>query len=166
MGIRETLRQALKDDVDGSSYIAWTLARNGHKAALQEALARALRVCDRPNADLTDLQGAAALLRDFGNDRQLQQLAALVRKYQTLDRRFYSVLWQYSTESGNPREARVLAVVMGDRQIAFGETRVCDFAVGVLERATGEHFGAGGKTIAERDAAVSRARSWLDSHPL
>ncbi len=152
--LNETLRQALKDDVSGTSYIALTLARNGHKALLPEALNRALRVCDRPAADLdhTDLQGAAALLRDFGNDRQLDQLAGLVRKYQTHDRNFYNLLWQYSTEVGNPREARVLSVVLNDRQPLYEGMTVCDFAVGVLERATGEHFGS-----------VAAARAWLDA---
>jgi len=159
----ETLRRALIEDLPGSSYIAWTLARNGHRAVLQEALARAVRVADRPNADLVDLQGAAALLRDYGNDQELQQLAGLVRKYQALDREFYDVLWQYSTEADNPREVRVLAVVLRDRHIISGQTRVCDFAVGVLEHATGQHFGAGGKTTTERDAAVSRALAWLKS---
>jgi len=159
----ETLRQALRDDVAGTSYIAWTLARNGHQATLPDALARALKVANRPDADLTDLQGAAALLRDYGTDRDLVQLAALVRKYQTADRTFYSSLWQYATESGNPREARVLAVVLRDRRSVSGEIRSCDMAVGALERATGKHFGADGASQRERDAAVSQALEWLAS---
>jgi hypothetical protein len=162
----ETLRQALRNDVAGSCYIAWTLARNGHRATLQEALARALKVADRPDGDFTDLQGAAALLRDFGSDRQLKQLAGLVRKYQTRDEKFYGVLWQYATEDGNPREALVLAVVLRDRRIIFDETRYCDMAVGVLDRAVGQHFGSGGKTLKERDDAVSRALAWLKSQGL
>jgi len=162
----DTLRQALWNDLIGSSYIAWTLAHAGHPTALPEALARALRVADRPNADYTDLQGAAALLRDFGSDRELEQLATLVRKYQTADPKFYGVLWQYATENGNPREARVLAVVLHDRRVAFGDTRYCDFALAVLEKAVGRQFGAGGKTLKERDDAVSRALAWLVSQGL
>ena len=162
----ETLRQALRNDAAGTSYIAWTLARNGHQATLPDALARALKVADRPGADPTDLQGAAALLRDFGSDEQLKQLAALVRKYQTADRNFYQVLWQYASESGNPREARVLGVVLRDRRILFDQTRYCDFAVGVLERAVNQHFGSGGKTAQERDDSVSRALAWLQSQGL
>lgn len=157
----ETLRQALSDDLSGTSYIAWTLAHNGRRAVLKEALNRALRVCDRPASDYTDLQGAAALLRDFGSDRQLDQLAAQVRKYQTLDRKFYSVLWQYSTEADSPREARVLSVVLNDREPLDNGMRVCDFAVGVLERATGEHFRSATKTD---DEALAAARAWLDTH--
>ena len=58
----ETLRMALQNDVTGSSYIAWTLVRNGNRDVLPEALARALKVVDRPaGGDFTDLQGAAAL---------------------------------------------------------------------------------------------------------
>ena len=159
----ETLRQALKDDLAGSSYIAWTLARNGHQEVLQEALAGALKVADRPGADNTDLQGAAMLLRDYGSDQQLQELASMIRKYQTTNRKFYYSLWQYSTQAGSPRETRVLAVVLQDRRVAFGETRVCDIALSELEKATGQHFGAGAKTTAERDAAVSRALAWLKS---
>ena len=159
----ETLRKALADDAPGSSYIAWTQAQHGYKAVLPEALARALRVVDRPPAsDYTDLQGAAALLRDFGNDQQLRQLAAVVAKYQIRDHEYYSTLWQYATEAGNPREARVLAVVLRDRNpVPRSDIRICDFAVGVLERAVGQKFATGGKTLVERDEAVSRAMAWL-----
>ncbi len=160
----KALVTALQNDLDGSSYIAWTLAHTGHQATLPEALGRALKVADRPDGDLTDLQGAAALLRDYGSDQELKELAGLVRKYQTGDRKFYHMLWQYATESGNPREARVLAVVLRDRRIVFDETRYCDFAVGVLEKAVNQHFGSGGKTMKERDEAVSRALAWLESH--
>jgi len=151
----ETLRQALQDDLAGSSYIAWTLAHNNHQANLPEALARALKVVDRPDADATDLQGAAALLRDYGSDQDLKKLATLVRKYQTQNEKFYAALWQYATEAGNPREARVLAVVLQDRRIVFKETRYCDFALGVLEKAVGQHF-----------SSVSQALQWLKSQGL
>jgi hypothetical protein len=56
---------------------------------------------------------------------------------------------------------RVLAVVLRDRRVVSGETRYCDFAVGVLERAVGQHFGSDGKTMKERDGAVSRTLAWL-----
>lgn len=157
----ETLRQALRDDLEGSSYIAWTLARNAHQATLRDALARALRVADRPASDYNDLQGAAALLRDSGSDQELRQLAGLVRKYQTQDENFYNLLWQDATMDGNPREARVLSVVLRDRRIAFGEIRYCDLAVAELEKAAGQHFGSGGATLKERDTAVSAALAWL-----
>ena len=159
----ETLRKALNDDVAGSSYIAWIQAQNAHKAVLPEALVRALRVVDRaPVGNYDDLQGAAALLRDFGNDQQLRQLAAIVAKYQTQDREYYSRLWQFATTARNPHEARVLAVVLRDRTpVPRSDFRVCDSAVGVLERAVGQKFGGGGQTLPERDEAVSRATAWL-----
>ncbi|HLG96086.1 MAG TPA: hypothetical protein VKX49_07220 [Bryobacteraceae bacterium] len=159
--LTNTLRRALKENASGTSYIAWTLAHNGHKAVLDDALDRALRVCDQPTSDRTDLEGAAALLRDFGSDRQLDRLAALVRKYQTFDRDFYSVLWQYSAEASSPREVRVLSVVLNDREPLFNGMRVCDFAVGILERAIGEDFHSQSKSS---DDTVARARAWLDAH--
>lgn len=164
----ETLRQALRDDVAGSSYIAWTLARNGNRAILPEALARALRVADRPDASTGqgDLQGAGALLREFGSDQDLKQLAQLVRKYQTQNQNFYTGLWQYSTENGNPREARVLAVVLHDTRPITPEMRACDFALGVLERAVGQTFHSSGTTIQDRDAAVAKALAWLEAQGL
>jgi hypothetical protein len=157
----ETLRQALRADLAGSSYIAWTLARNGHQATLRDALDRALKVADQPASDNNDLQGAAALLRDYGSDQELKQLAGLVSKYQTADEKFYNLLWQFATEDGKPREARVLAVVLRDRRLDSGEMRYCDFAVGALEKAVGQHFSSRGTTLKERDDAVSRALDWL-----
>ncbi len=164
----ETLRQALRADLPGSSWIAFGFVRGGHRDVLPDALVRALKVADRPGADGTDLQGAAGLLRDYGSDRDLDKLAALVQKYQTRNKRFYSVLWQYATEAGNPREARVLAVVLRDRSLLYelpnyGPVRYCDFAVGVLERAVGQHFGTGAVTQSGRDQAVEMALSWLRS---
>jgi hypothetical protein len=162
----DLLRQALRNDVTGSSYIAWTLAKNGHQATLPDALARALRVADRPDSDYNDIQGAANVLRDFGNDADLKQLAGLVRKYQTQDEKFYRLLWQSATEGGNPREARVLEVVLRDRRVAFGETRYCDLAVGTLERAVKRSFSSAGQSVTERDDAVSSALAWLKSQGL
>ena len=159
----ETLRRALRDDVAGTSYIAWTLARNGHCETLPEAQARALKVVDRPDSDYNDLQGAAALLVDYGTDEQLKQLANVVRKYQTENRDFYGMLWQHATGDNNPRAVGVLAVVLRDRRIVFGEFRYCDLAVGALERAVGQKFGAGADTQQERDTAVSGALAWLAS---
>ena len=162
----EGVRKALRDDINGSSYVASTLVHNGHWSILPEALARALKVADRPDGDPTDLQGAAAVLRDYGSDQDLKQLAALVRKYQTQDQKFYNILWQYCTEAGNPREALVLAAVLQDRRIDFDDYRYCDYAVGVLARAAKQDFGAGGKTLKERDDAVSRALAWIASQGL
>jgi hypothetical protein len=53
--------------------------------------------------------------------------------------------------------------VLRDRRIVFGEFRYCDLAVGALERAVGQKFGAGADTQQERDAAVSGALAWLAS---
>lgn len=135
--------------------------RNGHHETLLEALTRALKVADRPNADRTDLQGAAALLQEHGTDDQVKRLTNLVRKYQTEDREFYGSLWQYATDESSSRGAQVLAVVLRDRRTVFGEIRYCDLAVGALERSVGQKFGAGGDTQQERDAAISRALAWL-----
>jgi hypothetical protein len=116
---------------------------------------------NRPASDYNDLQGAAALLRDYGSDQEVKQLAGLVRKYQRQDEKFYRVLWQFATYDGNPREARVLAVVLRDRRIVFGEVRYCDLAAGELAKAAGQQFGSGGATLKERDDAVSQAQAWL-----
>ena len=54
-----------------------------------------------------------------------------MRKYQALEPKYYGVLWQYATESDNPREVRVLAVVLTDRRVApGGDLRYCDCALG------------------------------------
>ncbi len=159
----ETLRKALNDDVPGSSYIAWTLAHNGHKAVLPEALARALRVVDRsPAGDYTDLQGAAALLRDFGNDQQLRQLAA----------------WSRSIRFGTASIIRLCGSMLPRRVIRA--RRACwlwccgtaiQFPASICASAisrwacwngrSDKSSASGGKTLAERDEALSRAMAWL-----
>ena len=127
-------------------------------------MARAFRVADDPTglgADFNEVQGAAALLRDHGSDQDLTRLAAIVRKYQTLDPNYYGVLWQYATGSDNPREKRVLAVVLADRRIASGSMRYCDYALAEFDRLTKEQFDIDAASIPERDAAISRALAWI-----
>lgn len=163
----ETLGQALGNDLRGSSYIAMVLVNHGNKSILPGAVARAFRVIDDPKgfgADFNEVQGAAALLRDHGSDQDLTRLAAIVQKYQTLDPKYYGVLWQYATESDNPREVRVLAVVLTDRRISFGNVRYCDIALGEFDRLTKEHFDVTAASTPERDAAISRALVWIKTH--
>ena len=84
----ETLRQALRKDLRGSSYLAMVLANHGNEAIVPDAVARAFRVTDDPaglGADFNEVQGAAALLRDHGSDQELTRLATIVRKYQASD---------------------------------------------------------------------------------
>ncbi len=163
----DTLRRALRNDLCGSSYIALVLARQGNKAIRPGAIARAFRVINDPKhrgCDSTELQGAAALLRDYGSDRDLTHLAAFVRKYQTLDPDYYSALWQFATESVNPREIPVLAVVLTDRRIQCCGFRYCDFALYEFDRITKQDFDITAATIPERDAAISRALAWIKAH--
>jgi len=157
----ETLRPALQNDVTGSSDIALALARTPYHSWLPDAFARAWRVVDTPDADPSELQGATGLLREFGADEDLARLAGLVKKYQSQDEKFYRVLWQDATYAADPREERVLSVVLSDRRVVFEDWRYCDLAVSELERASKQQFGSEGKTMQERDAAVARAQAWL-----
>ena len=163
----EGMRQALRNDVRGSSYIAMALVNRGNRAILPDAVARAFRVVDAPagfGTDFNEVQGAAALLRDYGSDQDLARLAAIVRKYQALDLRYYSVLWQDATGSDNLRERRVLTIVLADRRIAWGSMRYCDLALGEFDRLTKQQFDIDGASIPERDAAISRALAWIKAH--
>jgi hypothetical protein len=161
------MRQALRNDVRGSSYISMVLVNRGNKPILPDALARAFRVVDDPEGfgtDFNEVQGAAALLRDHGSDRDLTRLAGIVRKYQALDEKYYRVLWQDATHSENPRETRVLTVVLADRRIAFQSLRYCDLALGEFDRLTKQQFDIERASIPERDAAISRALAWIKAH--
>jgi hypothetical protein len=159
----ETLRQALRNDLRGSSYIAMAVANQGNKTILPDAIARAFRVVDDPSGlgAGSEVQGAAALLRDHGSGQDLIRLAAIVRKYQLADPVYYGVLWQYATGSENPRELRVLAVVLADRRIASGSMRYCDYALAEFDRLTKQQFDIDAATIPERDAAISLALAWI-----
>jgi len=161
------LRHALRNDLRGSSYIALVLANHGNKTILPDAVARAFRVVDDPSGPgvgSNDVQGAAALLRDHGSDRDLMRLADIVRKYQVLDQKYYGVLWQYAAESDNPREITVLAVVLADRRTASGSMRYCDYALGEFDRLTNRQFEIAAATMPERDAAIARALTWIKAH--
>ncbi len=163
----DTLRQALRNDKCGSSNIALVLAQQGNKAILPDAIARAFRVIDDPKhrgCDSIEFQGAAQLLGVYGSDRDLTRLAAIVRKYQTLYPDYYSGLWQFATESGNPREIPVLAVVLTDRRIQCCGFRYCDYALYEFDRVTKQKFDIKTATIPERDAAISRALAWIKAH--
>ena len=163
----EMLRQALRTDLRGSSYIAMVLANHGNKTILPDAVARAFRVVDDPTGaggNFNEVQGAAALLRDHGSDQDLMRLAAIVQKYQALDPKYYSVLWQYATESDNPREIRVLAVVLSDHRVASGSLRYCDYALGEFGRLTKRQFDVAAASIPERDEAISRALAWIKAN--
>lgn len=163
----ETLRQALRDDLSGSSYIALVLANHGNKTILPDATSRAFRVIDNPTGfgkDFSEVQGAAALLRDYGSNQDLMRLPAIVRKYQTLDPQYYGLLWQDATLSDNLREISVLAVVLADRRISSGSMRYCDYALGEFNRLTKQPFDLTAATVPERDAAISRALAWIRAH--
>jgi hypothetical protein len=136
------------------------LANHGNTTILPDAVAHAFRVIDDPTGhgpNFTDVQGAAALLRDHGSDQELTRLAQIVKKYQALDPKYYSVLWQYATEADNPREIRVLGIVLADRRVAWGNMRYCDLALGEFDRLGKQLFDIQAASIAERDAAISRA---------
>ena len=126
---------------------------------------RAFSVIDHSHTtddEFNDVQGAAALLRDYGSDRDLTQLAAIVRKYQVARcAGTTGVLWQDATGSANPREARVLAVVLTDRRPEYGDMRYCDYALGEFGRATGQQFDIAAMSVSERDEAISRALAWI-----
>jgi hypothetical protein len=147
----ELLNNALKQDLPGSSYIAWQLVKKGHRVLISEALAGALRVANLPRADFMgsqgeDLQGAVALILEDGTDEHVQQLAELVWKYRAVDPQYVNVLLGYVTSVGNLRAARVVAILLKDKGIARDQTRYCDLAVLYLELVSKQHFGAGGKT--------------------
>jgi hypothetical protein len=165
--VTTALRQALRDDLRGSSYIAMVLANHGNKTILTDAVLRAFRVTDDPKGrgtDSNEVQGAAALLRDHGSDQDLTRLAAIVQKYQALGPKYYGVLWQYATESENPPEVGVLAVVLADRRVASGTMRYCDYALGEFDRLRKEQFDIAAASIPERDVAISRALAWIRAH--
>jgi hypothetical protein len=155
----ETLRQSLRDGLSGASYLAYVLVNHGNKAILPDAVERAFRVVDDlASMGTSDMQGAAAMLRDHGSDQELTRLAAVVRKYQTLDPKYYNLLWQYATEADNPREARVLAVVLSDRRTVPGDDlRYCDYALGEVRRLRKQKADVRPTPMAERDQEIAQA---------
>lgn len=88
----ESLKLALRQDLAGSSFLAWRLAEEGQKECITDAVARALKVVDRPGSNVNDLFGATAIIRQYGNDRERRQLAKAVAKYRDTNSEFSAFL--------------------------------------------------------------------------
>jgi len=164
----EGVRDALRRDADGSAFMAMHLVRSGQAAVVDDALARSLRVVNRPRDFPSDVMASIILLVNYGSESQLDDFSALIRRHRTANPESYNLLSRYIGGLGNPREGRILApFLMDSRTLDDGHTRYSDSAVWRLQEATKDNFGAEsarGGTIEERDAAVARAIAWLDAH--
>jgi hypothetical protein len=95
----------------------------------------------------------------------LKSYALLVRKHRDAGPAFYNRLWQSVGLENNTNAGYVLAVVLEDRRIAFGDVRYADLAAEALQRQTGEDLGveSNARRFA-RDRTIARALAWLGDH--
>lgn len=157
------LRDALSRNQQGAVTIAWTLVRNEQRAVLPQALPAALSLVMNPGpVNMSELQAASGLVRDFGDDTQFGALVATLRRLKATDFEQYRKLFGSAAYSENKREIELAAVLIDDTREGFLPMRFCDVAAGILQRRSGRDFGVvQNVTRSDWDRSVSRAREWL-----
>jgi hypothetical protein len=150
----------------GSLSIAWSLARNGQEAALPISLDTATRTLELPKVEVNDLYASTYLLVRYGSDTQFEKLLGALNAAKLHDRERYMQLWQVAYGEEGPRILRMIGVLLADeRPYAPGSTmRYCDIAGGRLQTIAKQEFGFSkqwDQDLAQRKAAVARARNWL-----
>ena len=159
----DRLREALSRNRGGAVTIAWSLVRNGQRSLLPQALAAAQKLVMNPGqVNISELQAASGLVRDYGDDAQFGALVATLRRLKTADVEQYRKLFGSAAYSQNKREIELAAVLIDDMREGFPPMRYCDVAAGTLQRLSGQDFGIGqNMTRPDWDRAVGRARNWL-----
>lgn len=159
----DRLRDALGRDKGGAVTIAWYLARDQQRPVLPEALVAARKLVTNPGpVNMSELQAASGLIRDYGDDAQFGALVATLRRLKVSDVEQYRKLFGSAAYSQNKREIELAAVLIDDTREGFPPMRYCDVAAGVLQRLSGQDFGVGqNMTRFDWDRAVGRARDWL-----
>ncbi len=157
------LRAALSRNQPGAVTIAWTLVRNEQRSILPQALPAALHLVTNPGpVNMSELQAASGLIRDFGDDAHFNALVATVRRLKAIDVEQYRKLFGSAAYSENKREIELAAVLIDDTREGFPPMRYCDVAAGRLQHLSGQDFGVTqNMTRPAWDRAVSRARHWL-----
>lgn len=159
----DRLRDALSRDQNGAVTIAWYLVRNEQRSVLPQALVAAQKLVMNPGpVNMSELQAASGLIRDYGDDAQFGALVVTLRRLKTADVEQYRKLFGSAAYSQNKREIQLAAVLIDDTREGFPPMRYCDIAVGVLQRLSGQDFGVvQNMTRPDWDHAISRARDWL-----
>ena len=159
----DRLRGALNRDQKGAVTIAWFLVRNEQRAALPQALLAAQKLVMNPGpVDMSELQAASGLVRDYGDDAQFGSLVTTLKRLKIADVEQYRKLFGSAAYSQNKREIELAAVLIDDTREGFPPMRYCDVAAGLLQRLSGQDFGVvQNMTRPDWDRAVARARDWL-----
>ncbi len=159
------LNAALRREKPGSMMIAWLVVRAGQRAVLPEAAKLALKIVNRTGPVTTELQPAAQLVAEYGDDTQFEALVSTLVRFKQENEDHYRALWGAAGYGQTPRHLRLAAVLIDDRRFGFGTSRYCDIAAGVIQMVSGVKFIASQETpIQERDRAVARAAAWLKAH--
>ncbi len=161
--LTDRLRDALSRDQNGAVTIAWYQVRNEQRSVLPEALVAAQKLVMNPGpVDMSELQAASGLIRDYGDDAQFGALVVTLRRLKTADIEQYGKLFGSAAYSQNKREIQLAAVLIDDTREGFPPMRYCDIAAGVLQRLSGQDFGVvQDMTRSDWNRAISRARDWL-----
>lgn len=151
----------------GALYTASWLIANGKTTLLDVSLKAALNVLRDSDRDYSEVTAACRLLVEHGSEEQFQDYLGILRQTKSADANRYRSLWQAMWHDTSPRTVRILAEILEDDRLTsqWGDIRNCDFAGALLQKIANEKFGFREwekMSLAERDAAVARARAWME----
>ena len=164
----DLLPRYLERSQKGALVTAYWLVNNGQTALLDLTLDTALRSLTDKNADSSELLAASRLLLGHGTGQQFERYLKVLRDSKLHDIGRYRQLWEVAWEEKSQRVVPILAVLLDDeRRAAVGDSvRFCDFAGALLQTFSREKFGFqdwNKMSLPERNAAVARARAWMNN---
>lgn len=158
------LTKVLRAESEGSLLIAYTLARNGQRKFLPDALTLAAKILERPSTAWN--QYATFVITEFGDDLQYAEFLRTFQRFQRDDeQKFRAILASSLSLPDERRVLKIATVLIGDKRTFFKDMRYCDEAAYIAERFSKQKFGMkDGMSVAERDRVVSRVVEWLKTN--
>ncbi|MHB9107005.1 MAG: hypothetical protein ACYDCO_08115 [Armatimonadota bacterium] len=157
------LTEMLDQDAPGALYIAQYLIKTKDHPLVPPAVAAAVRKVKGPDEESGDFRAACELIRDYGDAGAFAVLLGEITVAKEADPERYRMFWSWCAYSQSGRAVALCSVYIDDRREFSKNDRFCDRAAWELQRVTGVDFGMkADQTPAQRDAAVQRARAWLE----
>jgi len=159
----------LREPQKGAFLIAQWLVSDGQTALEALTLDTAVRVLTDARLDNNERFPACRLILERGTETQFVAYLRALRDARLHNEARYRELYQVAWEAKSPRVVPILAVLLDDPRTVphMKGLRYCDLAAPLAQKVSAQDFGVAGgldrMTLAQRDAAVAKARAWVRS---